>query len=81
MPMTTFHDIQEQVEAIDVQIIALLATRAKLYAGLDPNEIDADVLADTIALWIEEAGEHGLPESVMEKMAKLVLVASKRIEE
>lgn len=81
MPMTTFHEIQDQVEAIDIQIISLLTDRAKLYSGLDPNEIDADVLADTVALWIEEAGERGLPESVMEKMAKLAVVSSKRIEE
>lgn len=79
--MTTFHEIQDQVEAIDVQIISLLTDRAKLYGSLEENEIDADVLADTVALWIEEAGERGLPESVMEKMAKLVVVSSKRIEE
>ena len=79
--MSTFHDIQDQIEAIDLQIIGLLADRAKLMQGLDDDTFDADMLADTVALWIEEAGERGLPESVIEKMARLAVVASKKVEE
>lgn len=79
--MVTFLDIQEKVEKIDVQIVALLADRAKLHVNLDPEEMDADLVSDTVSLWIDEAAEFGLNEALIEKMARLAVLSSKKTEE
>lgn len=79
--MTTYYDVQEQIEKIDIQILNLLADRAKISSSLEEDSIDEDTLADTTAMWIEEAGERGLNEAIMEKMSRLVVLSSKKIEE
>ena len=79
--MVTFLDIQDKVESIDTQIVSLLSDRAKLHAGLDPDEFDADLVSDIVSLWIDEAAEFGLNEVLMEKIARLVVMSSKKLEE
>ena len=76
--MMIAHDLREQIENIDLQMLRLLQDRAKLYTDLELDEESEDVSADTIALWIEEAGESGLDEAIVEKMAKLVILLCKR---
>lgn len=78
--MVSFYDIAEQLEHIDVQIIGLLADRAKISSDLE-DSLDADMVAESVAFWVEEAGEKGLDEEIAEKICKLVLLSSKKSEE
>ena len=78
--MVSYFDIEDQLESLDVNIISLLADRAKLVASLD-EPISADTIADTVAMWVEEAGERGLDEGVLERISKLVMLSSKKAEE
>ena len=79
--MMIAHDLREQIERIDLQILHLLQDRAKLYSDMGVDEESEDISSDTIALWIEEAGENGLDEVVVEKIAKLIILLCKRKEE
>lgn len=79
-PMATYFDIEDQLEGIDLNIISLLADRAKLVGTLD-EPVTAETIEDTVAMWVEEAGEKGLDEAVLEKICKLVLLSSKKAEE
>jgi dihydroneopterin aldolase len=78
--MVSYYDIAEQLEHIDVQIISLLADRAKISSDLE-DSLDADMVAESVAFWVEEAGEKGLDEEIAEKICKLVLLSSKKSEE
>ena len=50
--MATAHDLQEQIEQLDLQILTALRDRVKLDAELrDHDDVNIDV-ADSIALWI-----------------------------
>ena len=78
--MSNALDIQEQIEKLDLQILSLIGDRVKLYNELNLEEDEADMLADTVALWIEEATERGLDEALAEKMAKIVTIMSRKVE-
>jgi len=79
--MMIAHDLREQIEKIDLQMLRLLQDRAKLYLDMEYDEDSYDVSSDTVALWIEEAGESGLDEVVVEKIAKLIILLCKRKED
>lgn len=70
----TFTDIQEQLEQLDLQVIKLLEERVRICDG---QELTADEELESLSLWLEEAGEKGLDEGRMEKIAKLVIALSR----
>ena len=77
-PMMILTDIIEQLEKIDQQIIKLLEERVQIATG---NSLDTDQEADVVSLWLEEAGERGLDEARMERLAKGVNALSRVVKE
>lgn len=78
--MTT-HDLTEQIEQLDLQILNLVSDRVRLYRQLTNDGEDEVDDSDALAMWIEEATEKGLDEALVEKLAKVVIVLGKRSEE
>lgn len=73
-------DVQQQIEKIDLQIIKLLDDRANLYSDIRAYG-DKSYDEETSALWIEEASDSGLDETIIEKICKLTMLLCKRREE
>lgn len=80
--MTTVHDLQEQLEQIDSQILTLLQDRVKLVTNAASNEEPAEEDAlETLSFWTEEASDYGLDETIVEKITKLVILLGKKVED
>lgn len=79
--MVTALEAQEQLEQIDVQILSLLEDRVKVYNSMNLGEDEPEVIAETIAMWVEEAGERALDEDLVEKIVKAVIMLAKREED
>ncbi len=73
-------DVQQQIEKIDLQIIKLLDDRAKLYSDIRAYGDTSDG-EETFALWVEEAADSGLDETIVEKICRLTMLLCKRREE
>lgn len=78
--MTPAHELQEQIEKLDRQILRLFRDRTHLCMDLDSQE---DQLSDedTILFWSEEAIDQEMDEEIVEKIAKLVTRLCKKVEE
>lgn len=79
--MVTVHDIQEQIEQLDLQMLSLLQDRVKLYAEARRDDDEPLDDADVLAMWIEEAGERGLDEGLVEKLCKIIVILSRRTQD
>ncbi len=77
--MASIHDLQEQIEQIDRQVLKLLQERNTLYNSLEGMDGIND--AEVLGFWMEEAAERGLNDEVVEKLCKLVLTLGKKHEE
>ncbi len=72
-------DVQEQLEAIDVQILRLIDERVQLCKRA--GGVDDYHASEIVALWLEEAAERGLDEGRIEKIGKIVAAMCKVSEE
>ena len=73
--MTTITDSRLAVEKIDLAIIKLIEQRRDLcvHAKEQGEGLDLpDVLAESTAFWIEEAGDRALDEASAERVARLI---------
>ncbi|MDD5470000.1 MAG: chorismate mutase [Candidatus Peribacteraceae bacterium] len=78
--MTPPHELQEQIEKLDLQLLRLLRDRMHLCADLaGQNEQITD--QETALFWVEEAIDQGMDEEIIEKMAKLVSSLCRKSEE
>ncbi|MDD3896784.1 MAG: hypothetical protein PHU04_03010 [Candidatus Peribacteraceae bacterium] len=78
--MTPTHELQEQIEKLDLQILHLLRDRMHLcwdFSGKEGHIPDAE----TVLFWVEEAIDQGMDEEIIEKMAKLVASLCRKSEE
>jgi len=69
--MTPSHELQEQIEKLDLQLLRLLRDRIHLcwdLAAQDGHIPDEE----TVLFWVEEAIDQGMDEEIIEKMAKLI---------
>ena len=70
----TMTDTHSLLEHIDGKILELLEERVQLVSDArDRGEIDADIEAEVLSFWLEEAAERGLNEQGIDKIAKLVM--------
>lgn len=82
--MSVSHDVRDQIEKIDQQIVDLIAQRATLYqeaAEQDEEGMSADHDADTIAEWEGAADERGLNMTVMGNVCRGILKACRSVGE
>ncbi len=82
--MPVSHDIAEQLQKIDAQIVELFAERVNFCRkALEEDEEAFDHASNTeiIAFWDEEADGRGLNIGVMNQICKLVLKLCKAGEE
>ena len=80
--MTTTIDLQEQIEQLDLRLLQLLSERVKCCQDFDMDErADNADFSDMLALWIEEAGEQGIDEAIVEKMCKLTYLLCRKGQE
>lgn len=78
--MTPAHELQEQIEKLDRQILRLFRDRTHLCMDLD-NQEDQLSDEDTILFWSEEAIDQEMDEEIVEKIAKLVTRLCQKVEE
>ena len=74
--MTTMTETRLDLEKLDQQIISLLAERVQLCRdararseGLESGDVQVEVLS----YWVEEAIDRGLDETLVEKVAGMVI--------
>jgi hypothetical protein len=71
--MPTTHDIREQIQKLDEQIVSLLEERLSLYGDMKEDEDDeSDSMGSTVAEWEEMADERGWNAVVMGKIGRVV---------
>ena len=78
--MTPPHELQEQIEKLDLQLLRLLRDRMHLcwnLAGQEEHIPDEE----TVLFWVEEAIDQGMDEEAIEKMAKIVTSLCRKAEE
>ena len=74
--MTTMTETRLDLEKLDQQIISLLAERVQMCRdararseGLESGDVQVEVLS----YWVEEAIDRGLDETLVEKVAGMVI--------
>jgi len=78
--MVTLADVQDRLEQLDTQIIALLHERVRICRETG-RSLDGDQESELLSLWLEEAADRGMDEWKMERIAKLVLGMGRVVEE
>ena len=78
--MVTLADVQDRLEQLDTQIIALLHERVRICRETG-RSLDGDQESELLSLWLEEAADRGIDEWKMERIAKLVLGMGRVVEE
>lgn len=79
--MRPVHELQNQLEKIDMQIIHLLRERIHFYWILKGQGDNESFEEEIVLLWIEEALDQGMDEEIVEKIAQLVMQLSRKGEE
>lgn len=74
----TAHDFEDQLQQIDENILNALAERKRLYDTTPvSDQSDLDDM-DIVSGWLEEGADRGLDDELLEKLAKIVVLLSKK---
>ncbi len=75
--MPSIADLRRQVDALDRQIVELLARRITLLKQvmnqLEDDEPDKEREAQVLSNWLEEGFDYDLDEAALEKVTKAVM--------